>query len=172
MLRLKEQALEERGRKRRRIEEAYSTGSRVIDEDAEWLLDNLDHRDDGPQDALSGLSKESQDVLTRMGLGGPQKQDEDDDILEEQIKVRILAFDQCDVQIVTFVDLLYLKNTFSAFAVHHRTAPSSISTINTTIRHQVRRVDVRSREVTTVIISSEALHQSFRLTTWLRSSYQ
>ena len=87
-LRLKEKALEERGRKRRRIEESHVTGARIIDEDAEWLLDDLDDRDAGPQDALSGLSKESRDVLMRMGLGGPKKQDEDDDLLEEEIKVR------------------------------------------------------------------------------------
>ncbi|KAH7014976.1 helicase C-terminal domain-containing protein [Ilyonectria destructans] len=86
-LRLKEKALEERGRKRRRIEDSSLAGSRVIDEDAEWLLDDVDDRDSGPQDALSGLSKESREVLTSIGLGGPRTRAEDDDLLEEEIKI-------------------------------------------------------------------------------------
>ncbi|CAM1503592.1 Fc.00g011830.m01.CDS01 [Cosmosporella sp. VM-42] len=90
-LRLKEKVLEERGRKRRRIEDSHAGGSRVIDEDAEWLLDDLDDRDTGPQDALSGLSKESRDVLMRMGLGGPKKPDEDEDLLEEGIKIYYIS---------------------------------------------------------------------------------
>ncbi|KAK5993076.1 ATP-dependent DNA helicase chl1 [Cladobotryum mycophilum] len=85
--RLKEKSLEERGRKRRRIDDS-SMGSRdVEDEDAEWLLDNSSENETQSQDALSGLSKESREVLERMGLGGPRKQEEDDDILEEEIKI-------------------------------------------------------------------------------------
>ncbi|KAH7122945.1 helicase C-terminal domain-containing protein [Dactylonectria macrodidyma] len=86
-LRIKEKALEERGRKRRRIEASVQSGSHVIDEDAEWLLDDVDDRDSGPQDALSGLSKESRDVLKSIGLGGPRTQDEDEDLLEEEVKI-------------------------------------------------------------------------------------
>lgn len=138
-LRLKERALEERGRKRRRIEETGSSGSHVADEDAEWLLDDLDGRDDGPQDALSGLSKESRDVLMRMGLGGPRKQDEDEDVLEEQIKVRNLVSCECEFQIVTSVDLLYIKNTFATLTVHHRAPPSHVPTLHTAILRQIRR---------------------------------
>ncbi|KAK7409112.1 ATP-dependent DNA helicase chl1 [Neonectria punicea] len=85
-LRSKEKALEERGRKRRRIEDT-AMSSRVIDEDAEWLLNGPDDRDSGPQDALSGLSKESRDVLASIGLGGPRTQDQDDDLPEEEIKL-------------------------------------------------------------------------------------
>ncbi|PNY29008.1 ATP-dependent RNA helicase chl1, partial [Tolypocladium capitatum] len=90
-VRLKEKALEDRSRKRRRIEEAAATGSQKVDdeddEDAEWLLDDWRSRDAGPQDALSGLSKESREVLERLGLGGPKKRDEDEELLEEEIKI-------------------------------------------------------------------------------------
>ncbi|KAF7562953.1 hypothetical protein G7046_g1190 [Stylonectria norvegica] len=86
-LRAKEKVLEERGNKRRRIEGPTAASSRVVDEDAEWLLDDMDDRDAGPKDALSNLSKESRDVLTKLGLGSTRKQDEDDDILEEEIKI-------------------------------------------------------------------------------------
>lgn len=87
-LRVKEKALEERGRKRRRIEDSVATGNKIMDEDAEWLLDETGDHDAGPEDALSGLSKESREVLTRLGLGGPAKRTEDEDLLEEEIKVR------------------------------------------------------------------------------------
>ncbi|KAM5341850.1 hypothetical protein ACJ41O_014881 [Fusarium nematophilum] len=87
-LRLKEKAQEERARKRRRVDDSLPIRSRVIeDEDAEWLLDDPDERDRGPQDALSGLSKESRDVLASIGLGGLKKQDDEQDLLEEEIKI-------------------------------------------------------------------------------------
>lgn len=135
-LRLKEKAQEERARKRRRVEESgpYHR-SRVEDEDAEWLLDDPDDRDTGPQDALSGLSKESRDILASIGLGGPMKPEEEEDLMEEQIKVwtsvlRSLA------SMVTSVDLLHLKNTFPAIAIHHRTSPTHISALTSNIFSQ------------------------------------
>lgn len=102
------------------------------DEDAEWLLDDPDDRDTGPQDALSGLSKESRDILASIGLGGPIKPEEEDDLMEEQIKVwtsllRSLA------SIVTSLDLLHLKNTFPIIAIHHRTSPTHISALTSNI---------------------------------------
>ncbi|RSM10774.1 hypothetical protein CEP52_003338 [Fusarium oligoseptatum] len=83
-----ELAQEERARKRRRVEDSgpYHR-SRVEDEDAEFLLDDPDDRDTGPRDALSGLSKESREILASIGLGGPMKPEEEEDLMEEQIKV-------------------------------------------------------------------------------------
>lgn len=138
-LRLKEKALEERGRKRRRIEDASLTGSRVIDEDAEWLLDDVDDRDSGPQDALSGLSKESREVLASIGLGGPRARAEDDDLLEEEIKVRFLDRPQ-KARIVTSVDLLHFKNTFPALPIYYGTPSSLISTLAASVSRQRRPV--------------------------------
>ncbi|GAB0134464.1 hypothetical protein EsDP_00002835 [Epichloe bromicola] len=89
-IRLKEKALEDRARKRRRLEAPSGAGSikDVEAEEAEWLLDDWEDRDAGPRDALSGLSKESREVLERLGLGGPRKkQDDDDGILDEEIKI-------------------------------------------------------------------------------------
>lgn len=88
------------------------------DEDAEWLLDDPDDRDTGPQDALSGLSKESRDILASIGLGGPVKPEEEEDLLEEQIKVWT-SVPRSLSRIVTSVDLLHLKNAFSAISIHH-----------------------------------------------------
>ncbi|RGP79008.1 chromosome transmission fidelity 1 [Fusarium longipes] len=90
ILRLKEKAQEERAHKRRRVEDSLLSGSRsrvVEDEDAEWLLDDPDDRYDTPQDSLSGLSKETREVLANIGLGGVRKLEEEDDLVEEPIKL-------------------------------------------------------------------------------------
>ncbi|ODA81364.1 hypothetical protein RJ55_04329 [Drechmeria coniospora] len=86
-LQVKEKALEQRARKRRRVEVAADAGvpKSAENEDAEWLLDV-----EGPDlanDPLSGLSKESREVLERMGLGGPKKRDDDEDMPKEDIKI-------------------------------------------------------------------------------------
>lgn len=88
-LRQKEKALEERGRKRRRIETVGSSLESEDDIDAEFLLDEWEHRDNaGPPDALSGLSKESREVLERMGLGTKKTENkEEEEVLTEEIKV-------------------------------------------------------------------------------------
>ncbi|EKJ69805.1 hypothetical protein FPSE_10005 [Fusarium pseudograminearum CS3096] len=88
-LRLKEKVQEERARKRRRVEDSLLSGrSRVVeDEDAEWLLDDPDDQHDTPQDSLSGLSKETREVLAGIGLGGARKPEEEDDLVEEPIKI-------------------------------------------------------------------------------------
>ncbi|KAM0355154.1 hypothetical protein ACHAPU_001017 [Fusarium lateritium] len=85
-VRVKEKAQEDRARKRRRIEVSLPSRPRVEDEDAEWLLDDPDDRDAGTQDALSGLSRETREVLASIGLGGAKKLEEEDDLVEEPIK--------------------------------------------------------------------------------------
>ncbi|KAL4729745.1 ATP-dependent DNA helicase chl1 [Fusarium chlamydosporum] len=89
-LRVKEKAQEDRARKRRRVEDSFISSGRsraVEDEDAEWLLDDPDDRDATPQDSLSGLSKETREVLASIGLGGARKPEEEDDLVEEPIKL-------------------------------------------------------------------------------------
>lgn len=90
--RRKEKALEERGRKRRRIEDGATTRRNPEDEDAEWLLDDWDGRGSDNQDSLSGLSKETRETLTRIGLGGFKKEEDEQDMLGEEVKVRTLSF--------------------------------------------------------------------------------
>ncbi|KAM0466798.1 hypothetical protein ACHAPV_000307 [Trichoderma viride] len=86
--RLKEKAQEERSRKRRRVEDTRATVENTVDEDAEWLLDTDDH-DVRQEDALSGLSKESREILEKIGLGNRLKQaDSDEEVIEEKIKFR------------------------------------------------------------------------------------
>ncbi|UKZ75657.1 hypothetical protein TrVFT333_003347 [Trichoderma virens FT-333] len=83
--RLREKIQEERSRKRRRVEDVSAAVETTADEDAEWLLD-ADDDDARQEDALSGLSKESREILEKIGLGGRMKQTDDEDILEEKIK--------------------------------------------------------------------------------------
>lgn len=132
-IRLKEKAHEERGRKRRRLEDSVAAGHRndVEADEAEWLLDDWEDGNAGSQDALSGLSKESREVLERIGLGGPRKKEEDDDILEEEIKVRPSAFLHIGAVFKNslsdrFVDILHLKNPLATVAVYYRVATPSI----------------------------------------------
>ena len=99
-VRLKEKALEERARKRRRLSDdgnypSFGRGRQqrqlVDDEEAEWLVSDPSDRDAGQGDALSGLSKESRDILTKIGLRGHKGQaaaGEEEELLEEGVKVR------------------------------------------------------------------------------------
>lgn len=88
-IRAKEKVREERSRKKRRIEDYAASRSTEDDEEAEWLLDDWDgNQKSGPQDALSGLSKESREVLEKLGLGAPKQQNDENEGLEEGIKVR------------------------------------------------------------------------------------
>ncbi|KAF5251641.1 hypothetical protein FANTH_3251 [Fusarium anthophilum] len=167
-LRLKEKAQEERARKRRRVEDFVPSRSRIEDEDAEWLLDDPDDRDAGPQDALSGLSKETREVLASIGLGGAKRPEEEDDLLEEPIKVRMFSMPR-KIRVVTLIDLLHVKNTFSTFAIHHRTSPPLISTFTANATRQERRDEDRSSKASTIIISAEIMHQSHCFTPWPKS---
>lgn len=91
-IRQKEKAQEVRRAKRRRVEEEADGGRGPVDEDAEWLLDDWEDDDDSKgSDPLSGLSAETKDILARMGLGGPKKKDEDEEELDDEIKVANLG---------------------------------------------------------------------------------
>lgn len=131
-VRLKEKAFEQRVRKRRRLD--GPDARTVDDEDAEWLLD--DAGDAASQDPLSGLSKESREILTKIGLGGYKGPDasEEEELLEESIKVRSLIL-QHKTQIVTLIDLLHIKNAFPTIPIYHRTPSTYISLINAKVIH-------------------------------------
>jgi chromosome transmission fidelity protein 1 len=145
-VRLKEKALEERAKKKRRVDVGgYSSAGggkqqryKEEDEEAEWLVGDSGERDAG--DALSGLSKESRDILTKIGLGsykGGQDPKEEEDLLEEGVKVRDTLLHCCcgrdRDEIVThhFVDLLYLQNALAAVSVHKRAPPPVIPLVST-----------------------------------------
>lgn len=96
-IRRKERATEERGSKRRRVDRPDTTaGSKADDEEeAEFMIDDWKEGDSGAaarssdeQDGLDGLSKETRALMQKIGMGGAQKLDADDDEpAEEEVKV-------------------------------------------------------------------------------------
>ncbi|RNJ58024.1 ATP-dependent DNA helicase chl1 [Verticillium nonalfalfae] len=87
-IRVKEKAREARSAKRRRIDDGNQKKVRKNpeDEEAEWLLDDADEPT-SQSDALSGLGKETLEILSRYGLGGLKRDKEDEDILEDGVKI-------------------------------------------------------------------------------------
>ncbi|RDA95664.1 hypothetical protein CP533_1216, partial [Ophiocordyceps camponoti-saundersi (nom. inval.)] len=87
--RQKEKDFEERPRKRQRNEITASSRLKANDaDDAEWLLDDREDPAVTLDDALSGLSKESRQILENHGLGGPKKTREDvEEMPQETIKI-------------------------------------------------------------------------------------
>lgn len=127
-----EKSLEAAASKRRRIDVSRGaskrTGATSDDDDDEWLLDDVQDQKPQEKDALSGLSKESRDVLTRIGLGSTIKREEDSEVLGEPLKVCV--HDRSCVRsdiVVTAVDLLHLANTFPALTVHRRIEATKLS---------------------------------------------
>ncbi|KAM0276991.1 hypothetical protein ACHAQH_006174 [Verticillium albo-atrum] len=87
-IRLKEKAREARSAKRRRIDDGSQkkTLKNPEDEEAEWLLDDADEPA-SQGDALSGLGKETREILSRYGLGGLKRDKEDEEVLEDGVKL-------------------------------------------------------------------------------------
>ncbi|KAK1960787.1 DNA repair helicase [Colletotrichum sublineola] len=82
-IRQKEKAVEARSAKRRRFDDGASgPTSRDADEDDEWLLDEADASGPTDGDAMSGLSKETKDTLTRFGLGSLRTEQEEDKVAD------------------------------------------------------------------------------------------
>lgn len=159
--RLKEKAREERGRKRRRIEDLSTTRQRPEDEDAEWLLDDPDDRGTQSDNALSGLSKESREALEKIGLGAPRKQpDADQDIMQEDIKVRDSMIAWAPTVIVTLVDLLYFKNPLPALSIYQRASAANFPNFFAIIISPGTECVVhRASEARSSIIPAKALHK-------------
>ncbi|PHH78376.1 hypothetical protein CDD80_6999 [Ophiocordyceps camponoti-rufipedis] len=84
-----EKAAEERSRKRQRREEIPRSRLDAQEDDTEWLIENRESAsgvDCG--DALSGLSKESRQVLENFGLGGPKNtREQQEEMPGEEIKI-------------------------------------------------------------------------------------
>lgn len=101
-IRAKEKLMEGRGSKRRRVDDSgtKSGASAGTDED-EWLLDEREDQDTQQASETSAFSKEARNLMEKLGMGSLKKEEEEDRI-EEPIKVgtlasrykRILTFDR------------------------------------------------------------------------------
>ncbi|SPO05517.1 related to CHL1 - protein of the DEAH box family [Cephalotrichum gorgonifer] len=120
-IRQKERAQEARRAKRRRVEEGGSELAReAVDEDAEWLLDDWEDRDaQGGSDPLSGLSAETRDILSRMGMG-PKKTNPEDDKLDDEIKIFYAS--RTHSQLSQFISELRRPSFPSSYPSHGGTA--------------------------------------------------
>ncbi|KAI1338152.1 DNA repair helicase [Xylariaceae sp. FL0016] len=91
-VRARETAMEERGRKRRRVEgiEAGKPYGGVETDESQWLLTGDEDQDaSGDAGALSGTSKEARVLMQKLGLGPFQKdeENEDDEIGTNDVKI-------------------------------------------------------------------------------------
>ncbi|KAI1773818.1 DNA repair helicase [Hypoxylon cercidicola] len=88
-IRAKEKLMEERGAKRRRLDDNNTRkhGKATGDEDDEWLLDQEDDTSQGDGNT-SGFSKETRDLMGKLGLGTfHAKEEEEKDMSKNEIKI-------------------------------------------------------------------------------------
>ncbi|KAK6952588.1 hypothetical protein Daesc_004878 [Daldinia eschscholtzii] len=90
-IRAQEKAIEERGSKRRRLEEGNARNSKKTDnsddDDDEWLLDEGQDKDSSQDgDDTSGFSKETRVLMNKLGLGSLKTTEENEDISDNDIK--------------------------------------------------------------------------------------
>ncbi|OTB02403.1 hypothetical protein M426DRAFT_197331 [Hypoxylon sp. CI-4A] len=89
-IRAKEKLMEDRGAKRRRLDDGTLRKSdKAADDEDEWLLD-ADQEDDADQaaDNPSGYSKETRSLMEKLGLGTTHsKEEEEEDLGENEIKI-------------------------------------------------------------------------------------
>ncbi|KAG4218988.1 hypothetical protein PC116_g32532, partial [Phytophthora cactorum] len=90
-IRAQEKAIEERGSKRRRLEEGNARNSKKTDnsddDDDEWLLDEGQDKDSSQDgDDTSGFSKETRVLMNKLGLGSLKTTEENEDISDSDIK--------------------------------------------------------------------------------------
>jgi len=139
-LRTKEKALETRVHKRRRLEERRVRRD-VDDEDAAFLLQDTETPGSRHTDALSGLSKESREILGRFGIGGSTSAETPvaEQLMEEDIKVCLYchSIEGC---VVTPVDILYVSYALATVAIHHGASPSDFSTFIAKVDDQRERL--------------------------------
>ncbi|XXH01043.1 Sterol 3-beta-glucosyltransferase [Hypoxylon texense] len=87
-IRAKEKLMEERGAKRRRLEDNGTRNhGKAIDDEDEWLLDEDDGAFQG-DDTTSGFSKETRDLMGKLGLGTfHAKEEGEEDTSKNEVKI-------------------------------------------------------------------------------------
>ncbi|KAK9776200.1 putative ATP-dependent DNA helicase CHL1 [Seiridium cardinale] len=87
-IRAKEKLLEGRGSKRRRIDHpATKPGSSSEQDEDEWLLNDREGQDIQPDGETSSFSKETRNLMEKLGMGSLKQQEEEDDRVEEPVKI-------------------------------------------------------------------------------------
>ena len=91
-IRESEKTKEERGNKRRRLEGPSSRAKeKTIDEEAEFLLDDWTENGEGVSgDSTSLFSKETRELMEKVGIGPNKKEDDPDAEAEDELKVKTI----------------------------------------------------------------------------------
>lgn len=101
-IRATEKLRENRGSKRRRLNDDRSTSNATDDHDEdEWLLQDREDLDSDAGGGSSGFSKETRSLMDKLGMGLPIRGEDDEDRADEPVKVssmlrsRIVPFNSC-----------------------------------------------------------------------------
>ncbi|KAK7757539.1 ATP-dependent DNA helicase chl1 [Diatrype stigma] len=90
-IRAKEKMLEQRGAKRRRVDDGPQRNRTLgsgEDDDDEWLLADRDAADGATGDGSTpSYSKETRSLMEKLGMGSLQKQEEDENLDDNEIKI-------------------------------------------------------------------------------------
>ncbi|XDG04773.1 hypothetical protein ABKA04_004388 [Annulohypoxylon sp. FPYF3050] len=88
-IRAKEKQLEERGAKRRRLEDGdVRKSNKTADNEDEWLLDEGQDDDASPSDDNPlGYSKETRELMGKLGMGTLQVKEEEEDLGADEVKI-------------------------------------------------------------------------------------
>jgi chromosome transmission fidelity protein 1 len=91
-LRAKENSLEGRASKRKRIDgPGANSNSLTEQDDDEWLLNDQDASDD-QSGGSSGFSKETRALMDKLGMGSLKSQEDEQEFIEETVKVQGIRF--------------------------------------------------------------------------------
>ncbi|RYP18252.1 hypothetical protein DL765_004051 [Monosporascus sp. GIB2] len=102
-IRAKEKMLEQRGAKRRKIDDSTPTRrAQDAEDEDEWLLADRDAAGapDG-NDSAPSFSKETKTLMEKLGMGNLQKPDDDEEVDRGEIKVLLLVDESSGIDIST-----------------------------------------------------------------------
>ena len=121
------------GRKRVRVDDGTKRGVGV-DEEREFLVGEWEGGGEEAGDALEegGLSRETRELMERVGLGGGKRREDEggEGEVEDEVKVSFCCCQSfCDK--LTLLDLLHFSHALTTNAVHLRATAASVSSVNT-----------------------------------------
>ncbi|KAK0610954.1 helicase C-terminal domain-containing protein [Immersiella caudata] len=106
-IRAREKMMEEKGRgsKRQRVDEGRAR-KKEVDEEREFWIGEMDGDDDVPSDdPLSMLSKETRELMSRVGMGRAQAEEEEDEG-EQEDEIKIYYTSRTHSQLTQFISEL------------------------------------------------------------------
>ena len=123
-MRRREREKEVKGERVKRVRVEGGDKKREVDEEREFLVGV---GEDGEDDGGGGLSKETRDLLEKVGLGGGSREENEEQMGEEEIKVSpVVLFGGKGL---TGAGLLHLSHTLATHTVHLGAATSGLPSV-------------------------------------------